>query len=352
MRVDGNDTAREVGEKDASGRMGRGAEGMSTAEQLKAQGNELYSQGKWLEAIEYYTKAIALDASVSSYFSNRSLCHSHLGRWGPCLYDAKEAIARDRKNIKGHYLIGQCIVEMWKQSGSDKWNLPCRDALDSLLTAKELTRSHKQFHHWTEKILRLFYAVLLIQYEIEKRETKKQQRLVLGAIEEGLQLWATSANGNSATPSLDRHSSLSSLYPEEISNILADGQALLKKIRADPAYGGVSVSSHTSANEGNSNSSNGDSSHSAPTNVGVDGDDDVEIPSQYCCPITHDWMMDPWVTPTGTSYERSALEAWLKKTGRDPLTNESCSLKECYANLSLRDAIEETLKKSPYLYVI
>ncbi|CAB4435722.1 unnamed protein product [Rhizophagus irregularis] len=42
------------------------------------------------------------------------------------------------------------------------------------------------------------------------------------------------------------------------------------------------------------------------------------VPSQYMCTISLDWMEDPVVSPSGFSYDRAELKAWLIKDPRDP----------------------------------
>ena len=45
-------------------------------------------------------------------------------------------------------------------------------------------------------------------------------------------------------------------------------------------------------------------------------------PSEFLCPITHSLPVDPVTAEDGKVYERSAIEEWLKKQQRSPLTNE------------------------------
>ncbi len=47
------------------------------------------------------------------------------------------------------------------------------------------------------------------------------------------------------------------------------------------------------------------------------------IPDGFICPITQDIMRDPVILVfDGHSYERKAIEDWLKRSNRSPLTNE------------------------------
>ncbi len=43
--------------------------------------------------------------------------------------------------------------------------------------------------------------------------------------------------------------------------------------------------------------------------------------SKFLCPITHQLMTDPVVDPDGHSYERSAIENWLKEHSTSPIVS-------------------------------
>lgn len=58
------------------------------------------------------------------------------------------------------------------------------------------------------------------------------------------------------------------------------------------------------------------------------------------CPLTHEIMQDPVVLVDGHSYERKAIEAWLKEHNTSPVTKEPLSTKVFYPNLVLKHVIE------------
>jgi hypothetical protein len=62
-------------------------------------------------------------------------------------------------------------------------------------------------------------------------------------------------------------------------------------------------------------------------------------PSAFCCPITFSVFVDPVCSPAGHTYERSAIEAWLRRESVDPLTTAPLTTDQLYPNLALRDAI-------------
>lgn len=59
----------------------------------------------------------------------------------------------------------------------------------------------------------------------------------------------------------------------------------------------------------------------------------------FVCPISLEIMEDPVITADGSSYERASIEAWFKKTDRDPLTNAIVASKALIPNKALKSAI-------------
>ena len=64
-------------------------------------------------------------------------------------------------------------------------------------------------------------------------------------------------------------------------------------------------------------------------------------PESFMCPITCEMMIDPVITADGFSYERSAIEEWLKHQNTSPRTNEVLSFKTLIPNRALASQIKE-----------
>jgi len=73
-----------------------------------------------------------------------------------------------------------------------------------------------------------------------------------------------------------------------------------------------------------------------------------EAPDYFCCKITFDLMMDPVMTPSGVSYERSAIEEHLREHSYDPVTRQPCVSSDLRPNLNLKDAIDEWSRNNPF----
>lgn len=70
--------------------------------------------------------------------------------------------------------------------------------------------------------------------------------------------------------------------------------------------------------------------------------DESEVaPSGFVCPITLELMVDPVMAADGQSYERSAIETWLKGNDTAPKTNIPLPNKNITPNISLQQSIEE-----------
>ena len=70
-------------------------------------------------------------------------------------------------------------------------------------------------------------------------------------------------------------------------------------------------------------------------NVDVERD----IPEAFLCPITHRVMHDPVLAFDGRSYEREAIEEYLKKHNKSPITGVEAITTMVFPNHDLRSRI-------------
>ncbi|CDJ49252.1 TPR domain-containing protein, putative [Eimeria brunetti] len=91
------------------------------ADKLKDLGNESFRRGMYGLAAEYYSKAIAVDSTVASYFTNRALCHKREKRYLEALEDAEAALALEETNVKGLYIKGDALVQLAKKLRNALW---------------------------------------------------------------------------------------------------------------------------------------------------------------------------------------------------------------------------------------
>ena len=79
------------------------------AEGFKAEGNKYFSQGNYLEAIKWYTKAIE-ESPGHIYYSNRSACYTAINEYQKAVEDSDQCIKLDPKWAKGYYRRGNALA--------------------------------------------------------------------------------------------------------------------------------------------------------------------------------------------------------------------------------------------------
>jgi hypothetical protein len=72
-------------------------------------------------------------------------------------------------------------------------------------------------------------------------------------------------------------------------------------------------------------------------------DDDDGYPVLFYCPITSELMTDPVIDPEGNSYERAAIEHWLKRSETSPVTRAPLASHQLSPNRALKDAIVDAV---------
>ena len=85
------------------------------------------------------------------------------------------------------------------------------------------------------------------------------------------------------------------------------------------------------------------------TRMAVAAGDDLleECPQEWICVITGELFRDPVVTCDGHTYERLAIEEWLRNHSTSPKTNEPLQHKLLVPNHALRQTIEEWREQTP-----
>jgi hypothetical protein len=63
-------------------------------------------------------------------------------------------------------------------------------------------------------------------------------------------------------------------------------------------------------------------------------------PHTLICPLSHETMIDPVVTPSGHTYERAAIERWLDTSPTSPVTRAPLTPAQLVSNRALRDILE------------
>ena len=86
----------------------------SPAEELKNQGNAAFAAKQFDEAIDFYTKGIALEPNNPVFYSNRSACYFSKKQFQEALEDALMCVDKDAKFIKGYLRLASAQMELGK----------------------------------------------------------------------------------------------------------------------------------------------------------------------------------------------------------------------------------------------
>lgn len=82
------------------------------AESFKEQGNAYYAKKNYIEAFNYYTRAIDKCPKNASYYGNRAATLMMLSRFQEALEDTQQAVRLDDSFIKGHLREGKCHLSL------------------------------------------------------------------------------------------------------------------------------------------------------------------------------------------------------------------------------------------------
>lgn len=67
-----------------------------------------------------------------------------------------------------------------------------------------------------------------------------------------------------------------------------------------------------------------------------------EINLSFCCPITHNIMIDPYIDNEGNSYEYEAIIRWLQSNNTSPITRNYLDISHLKPNRALKDIINSS----------
>ncbi|KAG2491535.1 hypothetical protein HYH03_010106 [Edaphochlamys debaryana] len=260
------------------------------AESLKTEGNAFFSKGKFSAAIEKYTEAVTLCPDWAVLYVNRGMAARKLEHWGRVEEDAGAALAlvgagASERDAMKGHYLLGLAMAAGGQHARSKQHL--RKALDA---AREANDSIKD-EIWRELASAnyLLWQAESTARRIRHGDMRKELAALLAA--QPTDGSAPGANGTLELPN--------------------DWQELFK-----------TAAVHDCA---------------------------VEAPSTFTCPLTMEIFRDPVVTPSGRSYERTALLEHLKKVGRfDPITRQPMTEAQVVPNVSLRAAIELYLEEHPW----
>lgn len=78
----------------------------------------------------------------------------------------------------------------------------------------------------------------------------------------------------------------------------------------------------------------------------IPSEDFRPLSDAYYCPITFNLMYDPVIDPEGNTFEKVAVENWIRHNGNSPITRASVSVEDLYPNKALSALLEEEKSRS------
>ncbi|CAJ0950857.1 unnamed protein product [Ranitomeya imitator] len=135
---------------------------------LTKKGNAFYVQKEYIEACNYYTKAIDCSSKNASYYGNRAATLIMLGKFREALEDAQQAVRLDDSFVKGHQREGKCHLTLGNAMAATR----CFRKVLELEPNNEQTRQE------------LKNAAAVLEYErigeadFEKRDFRKCQQIL------------------------------------------------------------------------------------------------------------------------------------------------------------------------------
>jgi len=267
---------------------------------FKDQGNKLFLARRYEDAITCYTKAILKNGTVPQYFTNRALCYLKLGRWNLVIQDCRTALELDGSWVKGHFFLGQALMET--------------DCFDEAI--KHLQRAHdlalEQRMNFGDDIssqLRLAKKRYFTQQEEKRISQEIELQMYLNRLireDRDRQIFAVS-EGKEYSQVEDQISDIevkADRYLAELSDLFA--QVDERRMKRD-------------------------------------------VPDYLCGKISFEIMKDPVITPSGITYDRKDIEEHLQRVGHfDPVTRVKLNKDQLIPNFAMKEVVDAFLSENEW----
>jgi len=262
--------------------------------ELKDQGNKYFNASKYESAIESYSKAIALNPNVPTYYTNRALCYMKCNRWPQAVQDSKAALERDSGLVKGHFYLGTSLLELDKLDEAIKhlqlaFEMAKKDPssyYDDTISSKLRVARKKKFALQEEK---------RVQEEIDLQSYLN--RLILE----------------------DKDRKMNKLREENESYDEASGEIAKLEEQSDKSVA-----------ELNSLFAKVDERRQTR-----------DVPDYLCGKISFEILKDPVITPSGITYDRKDIVEHLERVGHfDPVTRTKLTQDMLVPNYAMKEVVD------------
>nr|CAG4637231.1 EOG090X0AJZ [Ceriodaphnia reticulata]SVE73101.1 EOG090X0AJZ [Ceriodaphnia reticulata] len=286
----------------------------------KDQGNKLFLARRFDEAISCYTKAILKNGNVPQYYTNRALCSLKLGRWDGVVQDCKSALELDNTWVKGHFFLGQALMEK-----------ECyEEAIKHLQRARDLSMDQRMN----------FGDDITSQLRLAKKHhfTKQEEKRISQEIELQMYLNRLIREDRDRQIEMISQGKEYSAVEDEISNIEIFAASFFYKpfIVMSPCYVFCFVCFVSLL-------------FNDKLTITIFFIQKREVPDYLCGKISFEIMKDPVITPSGITYDRKDIEEHLQRVGHfDPVTRVKLTKDQLIPNFSMKEVVDSYLAENEW----
>ena len=275
---------------------------MYSDKELKDQGNKYFNANKFESAIESYSKAIALNPAVPTYYTNRALCYMKCNRWPQAVQDAKAALERDSGLVKGHFYLGTSLLEL------DKLD----EAIKHLQTAFELAKKDPS-SYYDDTISSKLRIARKKKFALQE-EKRVQEEIDLQSYLNRLILEDKDRRISKLKEENENYDEISS----DIANVEEDSDRSVAELNS--LFGKVD-----------------------------DRRQKRDVPDYLCGKISFEILKDPVITPSGITYDRKDIVEHLERVGHfDPVTRTKLTQDMLVANYAMKEVVDDFVSKNEW----
>ncbi|CAH1115373.1 unnamed protein product [Psylliodes chrysocephalus] len=269
--------------------------------ELKEQGNRLFNLRKYDEAINCYSKAIIKNPDIAHYFTNRALCYLKLLKWEQACTDCRRALDMDSNLVKGHFFLGQALLE------TDNYD----ESIKHLQRANDLAKEQKL--NFGDDIAAQLRAARKKRFSIQEEKRIAQEielhsylnKLIEKDKEEKISFIKTREGDNENTR--ERMQDIN----EKCENYLNELNQLFMKVD--------------------------------------DRRRKREVPDYLCGKISFEILQEPVITPSGITYDKKDLEEHLQRVGHfDPVTRVKLTQDQLIPNFAMKEVVDAFLGENEW----
>jgi STIP1 family protein 1 len=267
---------------------------MNGGESHRIKGNNHLLNGEYEEAIIAYSKAINQNPDNALYYRNRALGALKSEKWDQVLADSEKALELEPNSVKAHYYLGRALTQLGRGA----------EAVDVLTKGYQL--SLEQGLDFSKELSVAMFEAKKKRWEEREAKKKKNQSVfkqyLIGLIE------------------ADRQRALREASDSQTDDINKQHDLRLKELdelfeNQDRQEGGIE-----------------------------------EVPQFMYDNISFELMKDPVITPSGITYDRSTIQAHIRKVGHfDPVTREQLNEDQLINNLALKEALDNYLERNGWI---